>query len=321
VQFDMPLEELRSYRPERAEPADFGDFWAKTLAEARAGDLGASFTPHDALLPAVEVCDVSFRGFAGQQVRGWLLLPRGRDGRLPCVVEYLGYTGGRGLPHERLLWSAAGYAHLIMDTRGQGSGRSSGDTADPGAAGDPQVPGFLTRGITDPAGYYYRRLFTDAVRAVEAARSHPAVDPARVVVAGVSQGGGISLAVAGLVPDVAAALIDVPFLCHFRRASQITDAAPYRELADYCRSHRDQVEQVFATLSYFDGVNFAARARPPALFSTALMDEVCPPSTVFAAYNHYAGSKDIEVWPYNGHEGGGAFQQQRQLRFCRDLFA
>jgi cephalosporin-C deacetylase len=131
----------------------------------------------------------------------------------------------------------------------------------------------------------------------------------------------VTLAVAGLVPDVAAALIDVPFLCHFRRASQITDAPPYRELADYCRSHRDQVEQAFTTLSYFDGVNFAARAQAPALFSTALMDEVCPPSTVFAAYNHYAGSKDIEVWPYNGHEGGAAFQQLRQLRFCRDLFA
>ena len=47
------------------------------------------------------------------------------------------------------------------------------------------------------------------------------------------------------------------------------------------------VEQVFKTLSYFDGVNFAARAHAPALFSVALMDAVCPPATVFAAYNAY----------------------------------
>lgn len=37
----------------------------------------------------------------------------------------------------------------------------------------------------------------------------------------------------------------------------------------------------------------------------ALMDQTTPPSTVFAAFNAYAGEKDIQVWPYNGHEGGG----------------
>lgn len=321
MQFDMPLEGLRGYRPERSEPADFEDFWAKTLAQAREEDLVASFTPEQALLETVEVYDASFRGFAGQPVRGWLLLPRGSAGPLPCIVQYIGYGGGRGLAHQWLLWSAAGYAHFVMDTRGQGSRGVSGVTADPGAAGEPQVPGFLTRGIGDPAGYYYRRLFTDAVRAVEAARSHPLVDPSRVAVHGISQGGGIALAVAGLVPDLAAALIDVPFLCHYRRATEVTNASPYRELVEYCKSHRNQVERVFATLSYFDGVNFAARAQAPALFSTALMDDVCPPSTVFAAYNHYAGrGKEIEVWPYNGHEGGEAFQQARQLAFCRELF-
>ena len=41
-------------------------------------------------------------GYGGQQVRGWLLLPRPRSGRLPCVVEYIGYGGGRGLPLDWL---------------------------------------------------------------------------------------------------------------------------------------------------------------------------------------------------------------------------
>ena len=50
---------------------------------------------------------------------------------------------------------------------------------------------------------------------------------------------------------------DVPFLCHYRRATEITDAHPYSEIARYLRVHRDKVEQVFKTLGYFDGVNFA----------------------------------------------------------------
>ncbi|WP_326557933.1 acetylxylan esterase [Micromonospora sp. NBC_01796] len=318
---DWPLEQLRDYLPTRTEPEDFDAFWAGTLAEARTTQTPARFEPYDAGLATVRVYDVTLPGFAGQPVRGWFLVPRHATGPLPCVVEYLGYGRGRGLPHEWLNWSAAGYAHLVMDTRGQGSaGSMVGDTADPDPAGGPQTPGFMTRGIADPQTYYYRRVFTDAVRAVDAARSHPLVDPDRVVVAGVSQGGGIAIAVSGLAEGLAGVMPDVPFLCHHRRATEITDAQPYGELVTYLKTHRHRVEQVFATLSYFDGVNLAARADAPALYSVALMDAVCPPSTVFAAFNHHAGAaKEISVWPYNGHEGGAAFQQQVQLRWLRDL--
>jgi cephalosporin-C deacetylase len=157
------------------------------------------------------------------------------------------------------------------------------------------------------------------VRAVEAARSAPGVDATRVAVAGTSQGGGIALAAAGLVPDVAGVLADVPFLCHFRRASEITNAAPYSELAGYLRVHRGDVEEVFTTLAYFDGVNFAPRVRAPALVSVGLMDEVCPPSTVFAAYNRLPGEKAIRVYPYSGHEAGDGPHVPERLRFLRGL--
>ena len=45
------------------------------------------------------------------------------------------------------------------------------------------------------------------------------------------------------------------------------------------------------------------------------MDEICPPRTVFAAYNHYATEKEICVWSYNHHEGGGTYQNVDKLRF------
>ena len=68
----------------------------------------------------VDVYDVSFAGWGGQPIRGWLTLPRARDGRLPCVVEFVGYGGGRGLATDHLGYASLGYAHLLMDTRGQG---------------------------------------------------------------------------------------------------------------------------------------------------------------------------------------------------------
>jgi cephalosporin-C deacetylase len=97
----------------------------------------------------------------------------------------------------------------------------------------------MTQGILDPKTYYYRRVFTDGVRAVETARSHPAVDAARIAVAGGSQGGGISIAVSALVPDLQAALPEVPFLCGFRRATEISDSYPYQEIVTYLKVQRE----------------------------------------------------------------------------------
>jgi cephalosporin-C deacetylase len=320
--FDMSSEQLAAYRPPREEPADFDAFWQETLAAARATELHPEFEAVDCGLRTVEAFDVTFRGYGGQPIKAWLMLPRQRSGPLSCVVEYIGYGGGRGFPHEWLVWSAAGHAHLVMDTRGQGSSWSRGDTPDPEMdGGNPHVPGFMTRGVLSRNTYYYRRLYTDAVRAIETARRHPAVDASRVAVTGVSQGGGIALAMSGLVPDVAATMPDVPFLCHFRRATEITDSSPYQEIARFCVVHRDKVEQVFSTLAYFDAVNFAARARCSALFSVGLMDDVCPPSSVFAAYNHFAGPKQMRTWRYNRHEGGGPYQVVEKLRFIEQLWA
>ncbi|MFZ1769187.1 MAG: acetylxylan esterase, partial [Caldilinea sp.] len=118
--FDKPLAELKTYLPEREEPRDFDAFWLRTLADARSHGLDPVFTPVDYGLRTVETFDVTFSGYGGQRIKGWLLLPRQHEGKLPAVVEYIGYGGGRGFPIDWLTWSSAGYAHLIMDTRGQG---------------------------------------------------------------------------------------------------------------------------------------------------------------------------------------------------------
>jgi len=273
--YDLPEDELVRYKPERVEPEDFDSFWERTLSEAGEYDIDAEFVEVDYGLRHLVTYDVTFRGYGGQRIKGWLNIPRGRCGKLPCVVEYIGYGGGRGFPMDWLVWSSAGFAHFIMDIRGQGSSWLPGDTPDFEPQGSsPHFPGFMTRGIYSPESYYYRRVFTDAVRAVEAARSHDAVDPERVAIRGSSQGGGIAVAVSGLDPTVGAMMAHVPFLCHYRRATEITELHPYEEISRFLRAHRDKVDVVFETLSYFDGLNFAARAKAPGLFAVGLMDDI-----------------------------------------------
>jgi cephalosporin-C deacetylase len=311
---DLTLAECLAYRPDLPEPPDLDQFWAGTLAEANQGAMTPTFEPVDTGLRLVETYDVTFTGFAGEPVSAWLHLPAGAQGPLPGVVEYIGYSGGRGLPHERNMWAVAGYAHLVMDSRGQGWS-SVGSTVDvSGSQGT--APGLMTRGVNSPATYYYRRLFTDAVRAAETLRDHAAVDTERVFTAGGSQGGGLSLAVSGLVPWLRGVMADVPFLCHFRRAAEIAGAGPYPEISTYLHTYRDRVATTFETLSYFDAAILVRRATAPTLVSIAMMDRICPPSTCFAAYHNYAADKDVRVYEFNDHEGGGAHQQAEQLRWA-----
>ncbi|HXH36148.1 MAG TPA: acetylxylan esterase [Plantibacter sp.] len=295
AQFDLPLAQLQQYLPDREEASDFDSFWTDTLRSSRALARPAARERTNPELTGLIVEDITFSGYDGDQIKGWFIRPAGATEPLPCIVHYIGYSGGRGLAHQ---WT--------MHPSGSG----------------PQVAGKMSAGLDSRETYYYRRVFTDAALAVDTVRSFPEADPARVVVPGGSQGGGIALAAAGLSDGLAGALVDVPFLSHYRRALQITDASPFAELRTYLISRRGAEEEVFRTLSYFDATNFAARATAPTLFSVALCDAVCPPSTVYAAFNHYAGvTKDIAVYPYNGHEGGGPVQQALQLTFLTDLFA
>ncbi|MFF7378207.1 acetylxylan esterase [Streptomyces massasporeus] len=344
--FDLPLPELERHRPDIDEPDDFDAFWRDTLKGAGEEDPLVSVRPVETGLRLTRTWDVTFRGFGGDPVRAWFSRPAGvgRPGEpapagaspsphrsrqpgelLPAVVEFAGYGRGRGLPHERLTWVNAGYAHLLMDNRGQGDQYGcGGDTPDPHAVA-PGGPGPAVRGLLAAEDYHYRRLITDAVRAVAAVRALPGVDPARTVAAGNSQGGGLALAVAGLVPDLTAVLVTAPLLCGIRRALDLTDAGPYGEIAAYLAVHRGAEDAARRTLSYVEGVSFARRAQAPAHFGVGLRDTVCPPSGVYAAFNRYAEltgtvpRKEIHTYPFNGHEGGDAVQVRRQLDWLRGV--
>lgn len=315
--FDFPLEKLREYCSPDAVPDDFDAFWSRSLAESAEFPLDARFERvTDSPFEAVEVFDVAFSGYMGQPIRGWFLAPRERSGKLPCLVRFLGYGGGRGFPGDYLMAPVSGFATFVMDTRGQGSVWAPGDTPDEAGSG-PQFPGFLTRGIASRESHYYRRVFVDAARAVGAAASHEYVDADRLGVTGNSQGGALAIAAASLCGErVKVLCADVPFLSHFRRAVSLVDTMPYAEISGYLKCHRDRAGEVFRVLDYFDCVHHAARVKARALFSVGLMDNICPPSTVFAAYNALTVPREMRVYQFNSHEGGGGAHDVERLRFA-----
>jgi cephalosporin-C deacetylase len=296
---DLPLEQLRVYRPPLTKQPDFDSFWQRTLSEALSQPLELSLEPVEYPVPEVRLFRARFAGFGGGQCVAWYMHPKSVPaGGLPALVFYHGYSGNKGQPHDYLRWALQGYAVLAVDVRGQ-----SGESSDGAQYEGGHVTGWMTQGIMDPWQYYYRAVYADAVRAAEVMASLPEVDSRRLGAAGVSQGGGLTLAAAALSGRFALALPDVPYLCHFRRSLEIAQQGPYLELATYFKIYPEREEAAFRTLSYFDNMNLAERITCPVLMSVGLQDLICPPSTIFATYNYIASAKkELAVYPYHGHE-------------------
>jgi cephalosporin-C deacetylase len=313
--YDMPLAQLREYRTPTAEPAGLDDWWAGRIEQARGQARPPQLVKYEPDLYApVEVYDAEFSGAGGDRIKAWYLKPA-TMAPAATIVKFIGYGGGRGAPAEHILAPALGYALLVMDSRGQGGRWSSGATGD-GAEG-PENSLVMTRGIASPETYYFTRMFTDAALAVDAALELSGASS--VAVTGQSQGGALALAAAALRADaVSLCQADVPFLCDIQRAITLAPHAPYTEVPEFLDRNVDLIEAALETLKYVDCALLARRITAPALVSVCLMDDISPPSTVFAAYNEIpASAKDISVYPYSGHSVPPA-HEERKLRHLRE---
>lgn len=298
--YDMPLEQLRQYKPASTAAADFNDFWQETLQELAKTPI--SFTRNEIVYPVkgLKVYQIFYKGFNDAQIEAVLAMPEQNE-PLPGIVEYHGYNWvNDGDVHQVVNLALKGYAVLRMYCRGQYGGSINNVIASNG-----HNVGWMTQGIQNQYEYYYRAVFMDAVRAVEVLAAQTEVDASRIAVTGGSQGGAITLAAAALSSIPVLAVADHPYLSNFDRAIDITPAGPYYELNEYFRrttSYPELEQQAKKTLSYFDIMNLAPRINCYTWLSIGLIDDITPPSTVFAAYNHLTCSKDIAVYRYFGHE-------------------
>jgi len=293
---DMPLDQLRLYKPTLYREPDFEPFWDSTVAAAEAQPLNAELIPYDLPTKDLQCYAVRFDGFEGGRLAGWYLRPT-KAGKFPGLCVYHGYSGRGQRPLDLLPFAAQGICVLSMDCRGQ-----NGESQDASIVNEGQAYGWMTKGVREPKQYYYRYVYADAVRALELLARRDEVDNTRLAITGVSQGGGITLAVAALSDRPILALPDVPFLCDFRRAIEITPQAPYTEFHTFLKTHPHLYADTIRTLSYCDCMNLAPWIKCHTVVSNSLCDDVCPPSTIFAAYNHITAPKQIEIYPYHKHE-------------------
>lgn len=303
LMFDLPLEKLYTYQGSSPRPDDVDAFWDRNLAEMRALDPQIELVPAKFQAPYAECFHLYFNGLGGARVHAKLLRPKGQKGSGPAVLMFHGYSGDSGDWVSKLPYVAAGCTVAALDCRGQ-----AGLSNDPGGTSGVTLRGHIIRGVEDgPDKLYYRSVFTDTAQMAYIVMGLPGIDPARIGATGGSQGGGLTLACASLVPELKKAAPIFPFLSDYKRVWSMDLAEnAYAELREYLRWRdptHEHAEQFWNTLGYIDVQNMAPRIRSEIYMAVGLMDKICPPSTQFAAYNKISAPKKLEIYPDFAHEG------------------
>ena len=287
-------------------PADFDQFWADTLTEMRTRPLDPQTHSNPPGVPS-RYQWVSFNGLPGPEhdrVQAFLgkptNIPAGE--RRPALLMLPG-AGLGGAPLDEVCLNA-GWVSLSFSVHDLPylDGRYHFNAEYPvDVMVEQKYDGqnYMEVGLSARDTYFYRFAFANAVRAVDYLRSLPFVDPDRIAVAGGSQGGALSLAVASLVPDVALAMLNSPgrsrwdVLTYDWRATGTFDPP----------AGMTKVQMFSSVLAYCDTSLHARRILCPLLLGIPMNDETDPAPLQFYAYKEITQSPDkrLAVNPWGGH--------------------
>ncbi|MBV9850660.1 MAG: acetylxylan esterase [Armatimonadetes bacterium] len=287
-------------------PADFGDFWRRTKeALAETPPEWERVPDEAATTPDLAVDWLRFPSLHGRDVYGWLAVPR--KSRPAGNAGYLwlpGYSWGNPPP---------GPESLYPNTVTLGLNLHGNLPNTPYVHPFTQGKEYITQGIESPETYIYRDIVCHCLRALAVLAAQPEVDERKMIVGGMSQGGGLALVTAALASDRAKlCFADMPWLCDLDRALSLIDRSKYRGgrripdgralIEDYADIRPELRGQIFQTYRYFDPLSHAAGIRCPTQMSAGGRDPSCRPPTIFAVYNEITAEKEMLYLPNTGHE-------------------
>lgn len=283
-------------KPVTDEPADFISFWEKAKTENAKIPMDVKLT----LLPErctekVNVYHASIQNFkSGTRVYGILCIPK-KEGKYPALLKVPGagvrpYAGDVSMAENGIIVLEIGI-HGIPVTM-EGSIYSD--------LGRSVLDGYPFYNLDDKDRYYYKRVYLGCVRAVDFIYSLPEFDGKTLAVSGGSQGGALSIVTAGLDSRVKYLSAFYPALCDLTGYLNCR-AGGWPHMFNSANKSFNVKDDKIATSKYYDVVNFARYVKVPGFYSWGYNDVVCPPTSMYAAYNVITAPKEIFVVQETGH--------------------
>ncbi len=278
-------------------PDDFDAFWKAKIAELDAVPMNVKLERIDIGDAKIEYYKVTLDNIRGTKIYGQIARPAGDD-KLPALlqVQWAGvYPLHRDwvVGHARQGWLAMNIsAHdLPIDEKESFYAEKYGK----------ELADYPGQGNDDRETAYFLRMFLSCRRAVDYLTQRPDWNHGALVVHGGSQGGYQAIVTAGLHPAVTALAANVPAGCDHtgKHAGRLPG---WPNWAGRTWQGKDE-QKMLAAARYFDAMNFASRAKCPALVGLGLIDAACPPEGVLATCNELAGEKQIVIMPRADHGG------------------
>ena len=273
------------FRPEEIPPVvappGFDEFWDKTLSELEKVPLDLTLEEQkDMETPSGRLYKAKFWSWGGRWAWAWLNVPKA-EGKFPGTVvcpPVSVFQPGRATP-------ADGTLHIAAAVHG-------GDLKD-----YPAKPDFdyMNTGIADRDTYMLRYSYCCLVRCFDILKHHENCN-GEVDVKGGSQGGGLSLVLAGLrsprsVQGRAIALCRIDWTI-----------LGYTQWGPRCPAGADPA-RIAEVVRYFDPACFAHRIHAPLKLAFGLFDFCAPAEGIFTALNALPRQTPCQVFvdPYGGH--------------------
>jgi len=271
-------------------PKDFVAFWENAKAEAAKIPMDARVT----LLPErctekVNVYQVNLQNFrVGSRFYGILCVPKA-PGKYPALLRVpgagvRGYNGDIGMAERGMITLEVGIHGIPLNM----------DAKVYTDLGSSALNGYWAYNLDDRDRYYYKRVYLGCVRAIDYIFSMPEFDGEKLAVTGGSQGGALSIITAGLdsrvkwLSAVHPALCDLVGYLHGR-------AGGWPHMFDDNNKAFNVKPDKIETSKYYDVVNFARQIKVPGYYTWGFNDVVCPPTSMYAAYNVITAPKELAL--------------------------
>lgn len=307
--------EPEKIKPTQVEPADFDAFWAKGRADLAKVPLDAKLT----LLPdqctdKVNVYHVSFRNVSPDwmetkgRIYGIYCEPK-KPGKYPALLRVPGagvrpYFGDKGTAAEGAITLEIGVHGIPVNLPQEAYDQLAAAALDT----------YPLNNLDDRETYFYRRVFLGVLRANDFLVSRENWDGRHLVVAGASQGGWLTIMAGALDSRVTAIAATHPAGCDMTGDLHARAGGwpwPFRQW-NFPAPSPNAIPAKIATTAYYDTVNFAKRVKVPGYYTWGYNDEVCTPTSIYAAYNLVTAPKTLGLTLELGHaytpEQGAAIQ-------------
>jgi cephalosporin-C deacetylase-like acetyl esterase len=289
------------------EPTDFQSFWKKELAKAeKQCPLNVKLVQlQKESRPRFTVYRLSADTPQGK-IYGFLSIPTKQKYKLPAEFTVMSAGAGavRATTSVDRVRLVLNIHHFLPGDRKAYTELNAGTKKNTAFGTN-----YMYLGLPDREKLYFHDPIIAACRIVNYLAQRPEVDAKKIFYSGKSQGGGFGLILAGLTDKFQAVVVAVPALCD-HSAIKVGRKPGWPAYSNTLPAVASKKE-ILKCVAYYDAAFFASYIRCPVYITIGLTDHICPPGSIYAAFNAIKAPKQIAIDPVRGHDARIGFNQAR----------